>query len=69
MQPAGLCSVSGGLFFVGNSVIRGVDPKFMARRCREQAEATNDASLADVLRRLADDYDAVAKKQDPPENR
>ena len=47
-------------------MIRGVDPKDMARRCREEAEITEDTFLADILRQLADDYDAVAREPKPP---
>ena len=43
-------------------MIHGLDPIDMARRCREQAEITEDAVLAEYLRQLAHDYDEAAQK-------
>lgn len=37
------------------------DPLEMARRCREYADATNDESIADFLRELAEDYEEMAR--------
>jgi hypothetical protein len=68
MQPAGLVVSPAGYFLRGTSVIRGLDPKDMARRCREEAELAQDSFLADFLWQLADEYDEVARAQELPES-
>ncbi|HVJ70623.1 MAG TPA: hypothetical protein VM531_03785 [Sphingomicrobium sp.] len=49
-------------------MIRGLDPKEMAQRCREEAEASDDIFLADFLRQLAEEYEAAADEQDAPDH-
>ena len=68
MQPAGPVAFPAGFFLRGTSVIRGLDPKEMAQRCREEAEAADDVFLADFLRQLAEEYEAAADEQDAPDH-